>query len=519
MTNFNQIQCSDDSDIKAMVGEYYTEFLKDKSDKFFFDKQKSQVKRNFLLTYQMLISNHYIDFMKDRKFLPQWDWRYIDSLKLRTYDKITCPICRESNTDIINPHVTFCGHVYCLYCIVRSIQMGKEKCPVCQDPCAFLDLKTIEIQNQNVPEKKDYIKFTLMKKFRQSFEITPVDAGNNSDSIKTFQKLFSSTAEDRNKVTENEINNLYDFQQSGDFPSDNPEALAALEKSFAFILTKNELYYNKGEIKEYIKQINLKNEIKISNQGELVYFYQESSGSQQFINPINCDYMFKQSERDQADKTLPNFPPYQIDVQIFDIEKYTQNTAMRKKFRPFSHIPNNMDIRVATIKMDEFLNEHLLDNYIQEIKVYTKEKRAEFYKKEAKTNRYQKEVEQKIAEKQEALYEQYINEAPPQQYTEKVEEFEKNKDDPNKYPDLKTFAPEMKEDPMIKKLREYEEGLWITKNSKKMSESDLAEDYPDLIEQDTEDNIGMDLNNITKKKSKKSKKKKTKNSVSLNYNE
>ena len=520
MTRFSKLNCSDENDMKQMVDEYCAEFLKEKDDKFFFEKLNAEKKRNFLLMHQMFISNHYIGYMKDRKFLPQYDWRYVDSLKLRTYDKITCPICRESNNDIVNSHITFCGHIFCLYCIIRTQQMGKEKCPVCNEPCTFLDQKTIEIELQRIPHKKDYISFNLMKKYRQSFDVIPIGFENDTESVKNFQKLFSSSIEDRNTITEREINNLQDFQQSDDFPLKNPDALAALEQSFALVLAKTDLYYNKSEIKEYTKKIKYKKENQNINQGDVIYFYQESSGSLLFMNPINCQYLFKQSTRDQPSDAVQGeiFPPYQINAQLMNIEKYTQKTDMRKKYRSFAHVPNNLDVRVAAIKMDDFLKNNLLNEYLKEIRMHEKENKKEFYKAERKTNRYQKEVEQRIAEEQEKFYELYINEAPAQIYTEKVEDFEKNKDNTFQYPDLKTFAPEVVEDPMLKKLREYEEDIWNNKNAKKWSESSQPDEFPDLINQEIDNTYAIDMNNITKKKSKKGNKKKTKNAVALDLN-
>jgi len=47
-----------------------------------------------------------------------------------------------------------------------------------------------------------------MKKYRQSFDVIPIGFENDTESVKNFQKLFSSSIEDRNTITEREINNL-----------------------------------------------------------------------------------------------------------------------------------------------------------------------------------------------------------------------------------------------------------------------------------------------------------------------
>ena len=51
-------------EIREMVDEYYTETIKQKGDKFFYNKLDADKKRNFLICYQLFISNHYIDSMK-----------------------------------------------------------------------------------------------------------------------------------------------------------------------------------------------------------------------------------------------------------------------------------------------------------------------------------------------------------------------------------------------------------------------------------------------------------------------
>jgi hypothetical protein len=174
----------------------------------------------------------------ERKFLPQFDWKWIDYVKYQTYDRVRCPICMSSNFEMVNPHITFCGHIFCLYCIVRHLQNGREKCPVCLDSCSFIDLKTIEVENLQEPEKRQKIRFTLMKKFQRSYEISP--ASVTTESINKFKKIFSISIEEREKTSSLEIDRLVQFQASEDFQLSSVEAQNALEKSFAIILSKSD---------------------------------------------------------------------------------------------------------------------------------------------------------------------------------------------------------------------------------------------------------------------------------------
>lgn len=136
-----QTHSSVDREIKEMVTEYYNYSLKQKKSNDFFNQIDIERQRNFLLNYQFYVSEFYIDHLKARnyEFIPDLDWKYIDFFKFKTYDKITCPVCLNTDDDIINPHISLCGHIYCLYCIVRHLKYGKEKCPICQTACNFSD--------------------------------------------------------------------------------------------------------------------------------------------------------------------------------------------------------------------------------------------------------------------------------------------------------------------------------------------------------------------------------------------
>lgn len=128
-----------------------------------------------------------------------------------------------------------------------------------------------------------------------------------------------------------------EFQESEDFPKDNVEAQNAVEKSLALIMAKSAVLYNLAEIEEYVKTNEkvLNKKENNATQGNPTYFYQESNGSLLFVHPLNLEYMFMEHQE----------PPYEINVQLFDLEKYTQNRDVRYQFKVIGHIPNSIDFR------------------------------------------------------------------------------------------------------------------------------------------------------------------------------
>lgn len=102
--------------------------------------------------------------------------------------------------------------------------------------------------------------------------------------------------------------------------------------------------------------------------------------------------------------------------------------------------------------MDQFLSRDTLDLYLKERDRYKKEQRNKFFKEKHKTDKYMKQVNQRLEEKHEKMMTQMAMEPKVQlEHYETVESFEKNKDDPNKYPDLSTFKVDVVEDEKLKK--------------------------------------------------------------------
>lgn len=300
-------------EIKKDVKLYKEISLQQKESEHFLDQLNIERQRNFFLNYQFYVSDLYIDHLqsKNYEFNPEIDWECIDHFKFKTYDKITCPICLSVDTEIINPHITLCGHICCLYCIVRHLLYGKPKCPVCQAGCNFSDLKTIEIERKLLPKEHSFVKFTLMQTFHGNFEIYPVFDDYLEDyeileQKKKFQKFFANNIEDRLKISNKEIENLIKFENSEDFPIGNIEAIATIEKSKKIIHDKQNLLYDKAEAEKYMKnQPNKKDSQK--KQSKVTFFYQETSGSHLYLHPINFEYIMYEYD---------GWPPVEIEVEL-----------------------------------------------------------------------------------------------------------------------------------------------------------------------------------------------------------
>lgn len=265
-----------------------------------------------------------------------------------------------------------------------------------------------------MPQENSRVSFTLMQSYIGNFEIYPVLDPNSSQETKEiqqkkFQKFFANTFEDRLKISDKEIENLIQFENSEDFPRESDEAKNSIQKAKKLIYTKKDLLYDKSGTERNIRQ--QQNHVsKHRKQSQTSFFYQETNGSQLYLHPINLDYILREYEC--------SLPPLEINVELQDLYRFTQNDDLKYEMAALSHIPNNKDFWVSTVKMKGFLNQFNMDCYLQDIATY---------KKEMKEN---------------------------------IEDFVKNKNDFNLYPDLQSVSTQIsKSDPMLQNVNNFDKNL------------------------------------------------------------
>lgn len=75
------------------------------------------------------------------------DWDRVEWVTFYSGEPVFCPICIENTTDIINPVITSCGHIFCQLCYLQHSRLScnKDKCPVCTTSITYHFLKPVTV--------------------------------------------------------------------------------------------------------------------------------------------------------------------------------------------------------------------------------------------------------------------------------------------------------------------------------------------------------------------------------------
>lgn len=84
---------------------------------------------DYLYDYQLVFPSDYSEKLKTARLLPVHDWAYVLQITYKTFDDMTCPICLAQYYEMTSPHMTFCGHVFCLPCILRHLSLSRQFLP------------------------------------------------------------------------------------------------------------------------------------------------------------------------------------------------------------------------------------------------------------------------------------------------------------------------------------------------------------------------------------------------------
>ena len=76
---------------------------------------------DYLFNLQLYFPPPYVELLRNKHLLPVHDWAYVMQIKYQIFDGLKCPICLQDYYEMVVPHMAFCGHVYCLPCIMRHM--------------------------------------------------------------------------------------------------------------------------------------------------------------------------------------------------------------------------------------------------------------------------------------------------------------------------------------------------------------------------------------------------------------
>ena len=76
---------------------------------------------DYLYNLQLFFPPAYSELLKGKQLLPVHDWAYVIQVNYKTFEDLQCPICLSDPYEMIVPHMGFCGHIFCLPCILRHL--------------------------------------------------------------------------------------------------------------------------------------------------------------------------------------------------------------------------------------------------------------------------------------------------------------------------------------------------------------------------------------------------------------
>jgi hypothetical protein len=80
---------------------------------------------DYLYNLQLAFPRYYFEKLKQTQLLPLHDWTYVLHITYKTFDDMKCPICLEEYFEMVVPHMAFCGHIFCLPCIMRHLMTSR----------------------------------------------------------------------------------------------------------------------------------------------------------------------------------------------------------------------------------------------------------------------------------------------------------------------------------------------------------------------------------------------------------
>lgn len=80
---------------------------------------------DYLYNLQLALPREYFNKLKATHLLPLHDWTYVLHVTYKTFDDMKCPICLVEYYEMVVPHMAFCGHIFCLPCILRHLMNSR----------------------------------------------------------------------------------------------------------------------------------------------------------------------------------------------------------------------------------------------------------------------------------------------------------------------------------------------------------------------------------------------------------
>eukprot|EP00172_Hildenbrandia_rubra_P000385 Plantae.Rhodophyta-Hildenbrandia_rubra.ctg11800.p1 GENE.Plantae.Rhodophyta-Hildenbrandia_rubra.ctg11800~~Plantae.Rhodophyta-Hildenbrandia_rubra.ctg11800.p1 ORF type:complete len:640 (+),score=79.01 Plantae.Rhodophyta-Hildenbrandia_rubra.ctg11800:1324-3243(+) len=307
-----------------------------------------------------------------------------------------CSICLHPHA---TPKVTRCGHLFCNVCILKHLSYAEnwmKSCPLCSELVSKSDLKSVDIREVKPCVVETFGKFQLITRRKhsvicrpQSRDCSEEDPQIVHDSRPFFSRVVIGDEEYLLDILQREAKELrHALAQDaslkplvdlalGDVKARKakvqqrkkrrrkarPTDMQAKETE-SFLLNANPANVtlsNNNFDRKRDGAIPSEDDPQETNTKDSRYFYQFDDSQMCFCHPVNVKMILH--ETDGFKHAFPS-----IEGEILEIERYTMNTDLRKRYKFMSHVPDGCEFTFAELDLSSTLSKETLLSFGPELK-------------------------------------------------------------------------------------------------------------------------------------------------------
>eukprot|EP00963_Diacronema_lutheri_P000264 scaffold17_cov354-Pavlova_lutheri.AAC.36 len=335
------------------------------------------------------------------KMLP---WEDVLRVELHSEKEWACPICLEDH--MVCPHMTPCGHVYCLPCIMQDILSSRERqggqgCPQCYAKFTEKELRPAKIVKLDKLVVGTKVEMKLMHR-KKGAAVATQKSGTEAEEKIEGVFPFTSTGE-CNRFSKYTLTNSADAVLG--------ECLASLKASSVLLEEQTTFHQESANQLQYIsiaeaalrqrvddwlvrreeKLLETETRMPRSSNGEEegYWFYQLGDGRPVFLHSLNFRILVHQYG-------TPSNCPEAVEGKVLQIDAITQTEELRKRMRYFSHVTLATNIFMCEMDLSSVHTRESLESFKDELQQRQKQRKRKARKQAKEAQKEVKEDAGKI---------------------------------------------------------------------------------------------------------------------------
>jgi Zinc finger, C3HC4 type (RING finger) len=303
------------------------------------------------------------------------EWDRIEKVLVSSSEESQCPICLYPP---VCGRMTRCGHIFCFSCMLHYLSLTDKtwrKCPICYESVHLGDLRSANSKQNHHPYKVGgSIMMELMKRDKGSLQVLKAsevrkvpDFPNFSDAEDALlhSKIIMANRQEILDIIEKEMLEL-EFQsiEDGDSCPENIFVQQAMEimkqKQKELLQPKQaleEAEVSTTPLKEKLLSVSddgnksINDETDAGEGSKRFFFYQAQHAQNIFLHSINSRML------QQSYESLEH-APNTIQGKIVQIQCFTMDHELRKRFKYLQHLPISSVFEIVEIDFDRGLVSH-----------------------------------------------------------------------------------------------------------------------------------------------------------------